>query len=575
VEREPSEPRDASDLESVVSPRSGRVRWALALILGAAGLLRLLNFPSQQALRDCDEIAYLTGGLALWEGMAPGLKHTPAGPQTWVGWLFAAALSAHDLVVADPEQCGESWKTRPFLAVDSALFALYANPVPLRQFMLALQFLIALAGVYAAFRLGYQRGGLGTALVIGGLVATLPLFVEFAGMTRPYSDAWSFVLLALATAAAESGRRRWLGSGIFLGLAVASRIEMLAAAPLVLWEFWNRPEPGAFRASLVRLGTTALLVTLLTAPWLLSSLVGNLRNIASVRVAGQFHSDAPRLDTLRDLVVGQGLGIFLVVLVIGLVTIQWAPTARWRPLAVYLGLLVLSMFVGPYQPMRYHAVVILALLSCGALATAAVLRRWLRLTAPLIALVLLVPGARSVLLVQQNRAQGVPDEAVRWLEERVPAGTVVYLSPAFELCPPLPTAAAADRIWREVTDDNAWRLKFGRGLSRFGLATDHMPRALSEENLVMERSNARRWFILGGQAGEARPRYDVRLYCFSPTFGVQYLAEEFARTGGVLIWRRQAPLAQLGQPVAQWGDPEHGGTAVFCSNDVRARLHRP
>ena len=575
MERKPSESLNASNLELPVSPGSGQVRWALALLLGVAAAVRVFNFPVHQEVRDCDEIAYLTSGLILWEGMTPGLKHTPAGPQTWVGWLYAAALSGHDLLTGGAEQAGESWKIRPFLAVDSALFASYANPVPLRQLMLTLQALLALVGVYAAFRLGYARGGLGTGLVIGGLAATLPLFVEFAGMTRPYSDAWSFLLLALATAAAADGRRRWIASGIFLGLAVASRIDMLAAVPLVLWEFWNRREPGTFRTTVVRLGGTALVVTLLAAPWLLTSLVGNLRNIATVRVAGQFDSASPRLATLWDLTVGQGLGPFLLVLVMGMAVVRSGAPTRWRPLAAYLGLLLLSMFVGPYQPMRYHAVAILALLSCGALATAAVLRRWPRLTAPLIALVLLVPGVQSVLLVQQNRAEAVPDEAIRWVEERVPPGTVVYISPAFELCPPLPTAAAADRIWQEVTDENAWQRKFGRGLSRFGLTTDYIPRALSEENLLLDRGNARRWFILGGQPGEVRPRYDIRLYHYSPTFGVQNLAEEFARTGGVVIWRRLTPPTELGRPKVQWGDPGNGGSAIFCSEDVLARLDRP
>jgi hypothetical protein len=150
----------------------------------------------------------------------------------------------------------------------------------------------------------------------------------------------------------------------------------------------------------------------------------------------------------------------------------------------------------------------------------------------------------------------------------------VYICPSFELRPPLPTAESSDAIWGEVTDANSWRRKFARGLTRFGVTSDYMPRALSEENLLLDRLNARRWFILGGSPWEPRPRFDIRFFDYSPTFGVRNLLEEFRKTGGVAVFRNGRARDEFGEPAVKWTDATGWGTYIYCSPGLKGRLGR-
>src|SRR5438876_739957 len=92
--------------------------------------------------------------------------------------------------------------------------------------------LAALLVVAAAFRLGQRWGGLVSATVAGGLAAVLPLYVEHAAMPKPYADAWFLSLMAMYWAASRSGAWLVAGTGVLLGLAIASRIDMLLIVPL-------------------------------------------------------------------------------------------------------------------------------------------------------------------------------------------------------------------------------------------------------------------------------------------------------------------------------------------------------
>src|SRR5262249_34438204 len=148
-------------------------------------------------------------------------------------------------------------------------------------------------------------------------------------------------------------------------------------------------------------------------------------------------------------------------------------------LAGFLGLLLASMFIGPYQPMRYHGGVILTLVLTGAVGLGGILSRWPRLGLPLAVLILVLPVFQCYRTVLARSGRN-PVEATAWIEDNVPPGTIVYLYPAFQLRPLLPTEKAADAIWTEVTDQQAWRRKFARGLRRFHLSLDYIPRCLSE-----------------------------------------------------------------------------------------------
>src|SRR5206468_2482857 len=106
--------------------------------------------------------------------------------------------------------------------------------------------------------------------------------------------------------------------------------------------------------------------------------------------AGGFSHPSPRLETFWALTWGEGLGMFILVTVVGLFLVR--DGAKWKlfVLAGFLGLLLASMFIGPYQPMRYHAGVILTLILTGAVGLGGILSRLLRLGLPLAVLVLIV-----------------------------------------------------------------------------------------------------------------------------------------------------------------------------------------
>ena len=88
--------------------------------------------------------------------------------------------------------------------------------------------------VWAISRFGYKQAG-GTGALAGGLLAAaLPIVLEMSIQARPYGIAWSFALLAAAAAATGRERSRALRAGVCLGVAVASRIDMVMVGPLVL-----------------------------------------------------------------------------------------------------------------------------------------------------------------------------------------------------------------------------------------------------------------------------------------------------------------------------------------------------
>ena len=182
----------------------------MVAVLAIGALLRAWNFPSFHEVRDVDDIGYLSSGLVLWEGMVPGYHASPSGPQTWLVWLYAATKSGVYLIHPTPTIAGAPVQVRPMLAVDAALFDIYQDMAPLHRFILVTTFLISIGGIYGAYRLGWYYGGIWTGVLLGGLVAVFPLYIEFAACTRPYSDAWSFTLLSLYSAARPS---RGLGAG--------------------------------------------------------------------------------------------------------------------------------------------------------------------------------------------------------------------------------------------------------------------------------------------------------------------------------------------------------------------------
>jgi hypothetical protein len=467
---------------------------------------------------------------------------------------------------------------RPFLAVDAALFRIYRDMTGLRRYFLTIQFIIALAGVYGAYRMGAAYGGLGGGVLIGGLAALLPLFVDFADMTRPYSDAWSLGLLAMGAAAVCTGLARPIWTGVFLGLAVTSRIEMVTLLPVILWQFACWPQSPATRqriwkAAVICLGV-AFLTVLICAPWLLTHLLGNLRTIATVRVTGQFATPRhPRVATLADLLWYQGLGPALMLALIGLALVPKGRRLWIALLLVYAIASVTTLFEGPYEPFRYHAFAGMVLFALTAVVAGNVFRCHPKFIPALIVLALALPLVQSALLIAGYKTERVPVDVTAWIERHVPPGSRVVLNTNKSVRCVLPTSQAADTLWAQVTDDQAWRKKFQRGLTRFGLFNEYIPRAMSEQNLAVDRAVRRRYFILGGNPQSPLPRYDLQIFSAASSFDIQDVAADFRKSGGLLVhldFDTAAP--DLGQPLVQWLNRDGHGIRIWCSPDLRGRL---
>ena len=519
---------------------------------------------------------YVPNGLLAWEGIAPGMRTGPAGPQTWIGWFYAAGRSGWELLRQQWSGQKIPLVLRPFTAVEQALFKTYEDLSGLRQLLLWISLIISLAAVYGGYRLGRRYGGTAGGLLIGGWVAVLPLYIEFSGIAKSCSDAWMLGILAVACAATVPGPKyRWL-PGALLGLAIGSRIDMLLVVPLVLWALWDHEKPReALKRMLTTLGLTVA-CALLSAPWAVEGFVGMMRNIGMSRVAGYWNVESPRLATLKDLVWEQGLGPALLAAGIGVFMLPGGTRLKGGVLAGFALLMAASMFAGGrYMYMRYHGGPLIAFLVCTAVTAGAIWQRWPKAGVALVACSLVLPLIQSVRAVIAVKSSYVPDGSTEWIEQHVPPGTTVYLDGLFISRAVLPTEAAADTIWRAMADNEPWRLKLQDGFSRFSLREAHLPRAMSEDNLVMDRGLLRRWFILGGGHTD-RPRYDVRLLPISPTLRFLdkgHLLEEFKRTGGVMVRRSPFdPEKELGEPLVQWVNREGRGTWIFVSPDVRGKL---
>jgi hypothetical protein len=199
------------------------------VLLTAAGL-RLLNAPHRYETRDMDELTYSMGGLNAIEGVLPAAYASPMGPQAWLEFVYGGIFAAKDTLHPVGTEAGgaqpPSWKVRPFIGLDQALFEIYSDMSRVRQVLLLTSLLVALAGTYCAFQLGRLRGGPVTGLMLGGMAAALPLFVEHAALSKPHSDAWflSFMAILGRIARGAVAVHRWrdtagTGAGIPTGCA--------------------------------------------------------------------------------------------------------------------------------------------------------------------------------------------------------------------------------------------------------------------------------------------------------------------------------------------------------------------
>jgi hypothetical protein len=374
------------------------------------------------------------------------------------------------------------------------------------------------------------------------------------------------------------GRGRWVFSALFVGQWIATRIDMLCLLPIVWWIIWDRPGQGGQGRLLVVIAKITLLAAIVAtwaAPWLMTHLIGELRTIATVRIGGPPNGGTPWKTAFLDLMIGQGMIVTILLALIGLALQPAGVRFRRGCLGVYAILLLISMFSGFAYGIHQHGAVFIAWFVLMAVTLRSMRHRWGWMLWPAALVAVSLPIMQSMQSIRTNHNADDHEQSVAWIEQHVPAGTTVYMLDG-GIRTLLPIPESGNSLWTEVNDDQAWRKKVQSGVARFNLIAGELPRALSEENLVQERGNRRKWFILAGRTDLAIPRFDVRIVMSSPVFGIRDTEMDavLKAHGGVVLWRDEydLPAPNLGPPVAQWLGGNRKGVKIYCTPDVLKRL---
>ena len=545
-----------------------RVAGIVIVSVGILALiLRLFLITDLTSTPESDEIGYLSDGLLLLEGLPPGYKHVPSAVITWLVALYAGLQTAVAwlLGTVDPSMPP---LLKPLAAMERVLFGDYADFGRLRLLIVGLQMALGSLAAAGIAWLGHRIAGLRGALAGGVLAAALPLFVEYTAQTRSYSFAWSLALLAFVGVFAAANHWKLVTGAIFIGLAIATRVEMALCLPVLLLEIAaTEPRGRRLRAAAIFLAIT-IACFLLAAPWYLTSLAGNLRQILDVRFLVVADATTGPGEVMRSL-VWSGLGLPLLLTILAL-AIGGTAHRTWRYVAYAAWLVILTTMALRQSGggVRHDGALFVLVVATVPLAVSMLsgssgkpglgqLMAWA--VVGLFGITAVGAGANAAWRYRNNAIHGDP---VRWLEANVPAGTTVYLSDLFAV--PLPTEQSAEALWTEAARPDAWRAKFARAAQRLGLERGRQPRAMSEDPMQLERASRRRWFILGAPLASGRPRYDIRLVGVGSVFGlsVDAVVDQLCKEGGVYI-SNGAPIDRLGPPSMAWRSAGQHQLAVY------------
>lgn len=542
-------------------------RYVVEVTVLVVGLgLRFLLFPPAYVPLQEDELGYAADGLLLLEGVALGFKFAPGAFTTWLGFAYGAASWAINTLNSLESSMAFPLLVKPFLALDQTLFDIYADMSGVHTVIVVVVLVTSLLGVYGATRIGRHFAGWPGALLVGGLAAVAPLQCWFAVQSRPYSPAWSLTILSLSVMITSQRSTRWTWAGIIYGLAVASRIEMLLVVPLFVWLVWAVSEDRTRVRCGVRMTGAAVLAFLISAPWFIGHLVGNVRKMMTVVV---LEGRASETLSMVDFMMNEGLAAVVIVTVIGV--LLRCRSDGWKAWVAVVYLLVLGVALVAVKTsggLRHagHSFVIVMVLSGFALGgiQRASGKRWGMPVAGVVAvLALSLPFARSMSMAREVRSGWVKHDAVGWIESHVPAGSRVFLTrPHTKI--PLPTQVSADRIWAQAAHQTAWSEKLEGRLAEIGVELDYVPRGLSMEHMYQELSGLRRYFILGGVHTRSRPRYDLKLLSRGEGSDEFWTAlDEFQRDGGVFWHWGQSLDGELGPPSQAWLAPNGNGMFLY------------
>jgi len=550
--------------------RVPHARIAGTVIVGVgilALVLRLFLIADLTSTPESDEIGYLSDGLLLLEGLPPGYKHVPSAAITWLVALCAGLQTAVAWLfgTADPSMPP---LLKPLAAMERVLFGDYADFGSLRLLIVGLQTALGSVAAAGIAWLGSRIAGWRGALASGLLAAALPLFVEYTAQTRSYSFAWSLALLSFVGVFAAAHQWRAITGAIFIGLAIATRVEMALCLPILLLEVAaTEPRGRRLRAAAIFLGI-AIICFCLAAPWYLTSLAGNLRQILDVRFLVVADATTGPGEVMRSL-LWSGLGLPLLVTILAL-AIGGIARRAWRYVvyAAWLAILTTMSLRQSGGGVRHDGALFVLVVATVPLAVSVLLgSNWKPRFGPLMAsavafLLGVTAVAAGAYAAWQYRNDAVHGDPVRWLEANVPAGTAVYLSDSFAV--PLPTEQSAEALWTEAARPDAWRAKFARAAKRLGLEPGRQPRAMSEDPMQLERASRRRWFILGAPLASGRPRYDIHLVGVGSVFGlsVDAVVDHLCKEGGAYI-SNGGPIDRLGRPGMVWRSAGQRQLAVY------------
>jgi hypothetical protein len=111
----------------VPKSRAGRIDLiVLTILLIAALLVRFIYHPDDN-LYDADEMGYVNSNVLLAEGLTPGYKAAPGGPQISLGWGYVMAKAGWEILRPTPEVRQAPTTLRPFVVLNNVLFDAYRD----------------------------------------------------------------------------------------------------------------------------------------------------------------------------------------------------------------------------------------------------------------------------------------------------------------------------------------------------------------------------------------------------------------------------------------------------------------
>jgi hypothetical protein len=542
---------------------------AIVLICVLAGAAyRLVMFPGAHSPMDPDETGYLSDGLLVVEGETPLHKYAPSGPLTWFTAGYAAVEITAAVAGKSPDTANFPPILRPVAAMESVLFQHYADLSTLRLAAVALIIALSLAAIVAMCVFGYRIAGPAGGLAAGLMVASLPTFLELTAQARPYSIAWSFALLSIAATTSDSERKRIFGTGILIGLAISSHLDMLRVLPLPLLLLWrNSPDSSAPRRAFGQVLVLAAITFLVTSPWYLLHLIDGIRQIITVRLIGT--ENAGILSALR-VWDHAGLAIPLAVTLAGLAL---APLERrWSDVACGVWLVAnVALASRPSTHGLHHDGALLVLIAALLPVSIAALMRWLpivrtdsRVALVLAAIVVVSPLWRGGSFAVAAAASMQPHDGIAWIEKNIPPGTDVFTM-GIDAKMLLPTPAAADRLWNDVAASDAWVAKYISDMQRYSVGAGARPlRVMADDRMTSDRGNRRRLYMLGIPLAPERSRYNLWIVSLGSFFDLTPAVafERACKTGGVILGEIK-PEPGLPAPTLEWLRPNGNSTFLY------------